>query len=128
MTATLTFVVPGVPIPCARARVMRPRGQKVRAMTPARTRSYEANVALVARAAAIRVRWSGSAPATYKLTIDVYRPARRGDWDNYGKGVCDALTKAGIWADDRYVDDARVRLFVDKAYPRVEVLVVQVPS
>jgi Holliday junction resolvase RusA-like endonuclease len=37
-------------------------------------------------------------------------PRRVGDWDNLGKGVCDAITKTGaVWHDDDQVVDGRCR-------------------
>lgn len=35
-------------------------------------------------------------------------PIARGDWDNYAKGTCDALTRAGWWEDDCRIVIARV--------------------
>lgn len=130
MKGDLTFIVPGIPVPCARARTVRvkrapgdPRPPARRTFTPDRTTEYEARVAYSARAAAGRLRWQPHPDAVYALLIDVFRETRIGDWDNYGKGVADALTKARLWADDRYVVDARVRLHVDRARPRIEVVV-----
>jgi Holliday junction resolvase RusA-like endonuclease len=38
-----------------------------------------------------------------------YPPKRSGDWDNLAKGVCDAITSAGVvWGDDDQVVEARV--------------------
>jgi hypothetical protein len=49
----LVFMVPGAPVPCARARVTR-RGT----FTPPRTARYEQRVAFVARAAVARAGWA----------------------------------------------------------------------
>src|SRR5258708_20202947 len=35
-------------------------------------------------------------------------PIARGDWDNYAKGTCDALTQAGWWKDDCLILVARL--------------------
>jgi Holliday junction resolvase RusA-like endonuclease len=125
----LAFTVLGEPVPCARARVVRnhrPDGSTViKGITPARTRGYERLVADQARLHANRARWCPPehALASFELLVDVYRLRRVGDWDNYGKAIADALTAAGVWRDDRYVHDARVRLFVDLRAPRVEIRV-----
>ena len=123
---TFAFTVPGTPVPCARARVVRnilPDGSsRTRGVTPSKTSSYEERVALIARSASARARWRPTAKA-FLLDLMVFRAVRAGDWDNFGKGVCDALTKARIWPDDRYVEDARVRLFLDREHPRVDVVV-----
>lgn len=44
-----------------------------------------------------------------RLWIVVEQNNIRGDWDNYGKAVSDALNKIA-WADDRQVKIAEVRL------------------
>lgn len=125
----LAFTVPGEPVPCARARVVRnhrPDGSAfIKGITPKRTRGYEQLVADHARLHANRARWCPPEHdhASFELLVDVYRLRRVGDWDNYGKAIADALTKAGVWRDDRYVHDARVRLFVDVRAPRVEIRV-----
>jgi len=57
------------------------------------------------------------------VLVRLYFPDRRRcDIDNRIKGCQDALTKAGIWADDVQVDDLRVlRMPVDKLNPRCDV-------
>ncbi len=40
------------------------------------------------------------------------------DWDNHGKGVCDALTQAGWFVDDAQVYDGRVVKFYAAAGER----------
>jgi Holliday junction resolvase RusA-like endonuclease len=37
------------------------------------------------------------------------RPTGKPDRDNLDKAVCDAITAAGVWADDSQVTDGRIR-------------------
>ncbi len=49
------------------------------------------------------------ADARLALHIEAWVPdRRRRDMDNYLKGPLDALTHAGVWADDEQVDDLRI--------------------
>ena len=58
------------------------------------------------------------------VQIDVYRPARRGDIDNFGKVALDSLN--GIaWNDDNQIIDLHLRRFDDKTNPRLQVRVEQ---
>lgn len=117
--ARLAFVVPGVPVPAARARVV-----KGRAFTPATTAAFEARVALHARAArALSPGWPSPADhLRYRVTLHVWRAADRGDADNFCKAVKDGVTKAGsVWQDDRRVVDERTVMFLDRLTPRTEV-------
>jgi Holliday junction resolvase RusA-like endonuclease len=113
----LRFTVPGPPVPCARARVVRGH-----AFTPGKTRSYEWLVGWHAKGA-MSYLWQPPESATFGIEILVYRAARRGDFDNYAKAVCDGLTKAGVWPDDSRVEMATVELYVSKTNPRAEVCV-----
>lgn len=60
-------------------------------------------------------------PLAINLTFWLPRPkcragevysSSRGDWDNYAKGTCDALTRAKWWTDDCRI----VKAFVEKRY------------
>lgn len=113
----LSFCVFGAPVPKERARVVNGR-----AYTPARTAAYEKHVAAIATGALSHVsRWDPSGP--FRLIVDVYRVANRGDLDNLVKSVSDSLNATAIWDDDRLVHEIHARMFVDKARPRVEVVV-----
>lgn len=48
--------------------------------------------------------------------------AKRPDWDNVAKAVCDALTMARVWKDDGRVSDATVRMRYSPR-PRIEITV-----
>jgi Holliday junction resolvase RusA-like endonuclease len=120
----LKFTIPGIPVPCARARIYRNHG-RTHGVTEKKTEAYEKLVALCARSAMARTRWVVGGRGPFSTTIRVYRAARRGDSDNFAKGVKDGLTQAGVWEDDRYVEHLVVWLYVDKVKPRVEVEVRQ---
>ena len=128
MRVEMSFVVPGEPVPKGRARVSTrqvrtSKGMRtaVRMYTPKETEEYEARVRLIAQAH----RPTGwPMDCHYALDIEVSR-TEQGDWDNYSKCVCDAVNprrakrgKRGhaavpgvLWADDRLVRVAVVRLF-----------------
>jgi crossover junction endodeoxyribonuclease RusA len=45
-----------------------------------------------------------------KVTIELNPPdRRRRDLDNFNKGVLDALTHAGVWADDSQIDELIIK-------------------
>ena len=94
---TLRFTVPGPPVPQARAR----SAKNGRHYTPDRSREYASLVALFAGSAAHITRWPMRTRGPFRVTIDAYRIADRGDVDNMAKGLTDPLTKIGVWADDR---------------------------
>jgi len=134
-TRALFFSVPGVPQGKGRPRFVRKTGM---AFTPAKTRSYEAEI----KAFALD-RWGTSDPLTGPLRVRVTAylpvpkswskkkreaalggevlPTGRPDVDNYAKAVCDALNEI-VYRDDSQV----VELVATKAYcqrPRLDVLV-----
>jgi crossover junction endodeoxyribonuclease RusA len=120
---SFSFTVPGPPVPCARARVYQDkRTGKTRAVTPSKTRSYEAKVAMMCRLAANLSGWEASGTAEYQVSIVVFRQKRAGDWDNFAKAVTDGM-KGTAWEDDRQVTRAEVVMYVDRKNPRVEVMV-----
>lgn len=55
-----------------------------------------------------------------RVSIDVYRPARRGDLDNVAKILLDALA-GQAYTNDKQIVDLHLRRFDDKDNPRVEV-------
>lgn len=58
-----------------------------------------------------------------KVSIVFYWPdKRRHDIDNGLKGLLDALTGI-LWDDDSQIQEMRVRKYVDKANPRVELMI-----
>ena len=122
MNPTVTFVVPGRPVPKARARVVNGR-----AFTPKRTKDYEAVVRWCALAAVQghRVRlgpWDTG--CSYAVRIAVTPPdRRRADVDNIAKAVLDACNGT-VWVDDSQVVQLEVfRCAPDAAHPSVVVTV-----
>jgi len=116
-------VVPGVPVPCARARTYRDaRKGRMRTVTPTRTRSYESLVRDVAQLTANKEGWRIVSGDVYEVWLGIYREARHGDWDNYAKATCDAM-QGIVYRNDRAIEDSHVRLRIDAECPRVEVTV-----
>ena len=126
----IAFIVPGPPVPCARARVVSRPGRKTRAVTPSKTRAYKVHVAWYARVAVATLRQpaTGSPPpsiwpldaTSYGVRLMVYREADRGDADNFYKGVVDACHGI-LWSNDMRITHALVEMFIDRKNPRVEV-------
>lgn len=130
------FVVPGEPVPKARARVSTrqvrtAKGSKtiVRMYTPAETEAYEAKVRLIAQAH----RPTGwPLDCHYEVQLVVCRTTP-GDWDNYSKAAVDSLNprrakrgKRGhpaipgvLWADDRLVRKASVAVYDVERQPHL---------
>ncbi len=110
----LRFLVPGRPVPKARARMGWAWGARRRVWyTPPSTREYAKRVALYAKRA--RSDWEcahGRAwprnGVRYSLAVEVRTRGRpRADADNYLKQVADAL-QGVLWDNDRSVAEAQV--------------------
>ena len=114
MTSTIAFVVPGQPVPKGRPRLA-PRGHTY---TPPRTAEAETRVIGYLKKTYPHLR---PLSVDCALEIDCYIKGKgRGDWDNFGKLVSDALN--GIaYEDDSLVQDARVRLHHYSDTPRTEI-------
>lgn len=122
----ITFNVYGPPVPKARARTTL-RGS----YTPKRTSDYEARIACAARLALADLGQPWDIAGTYALRVLVFPyqseaqqrkrvEDRRGDWDNYGKIVSDALNVV-LWADDRQVVNATVIVCMPSVRPGIQV-------
>ena len=123
MSDRLFFVIPGAPVPCARARVFADKNTgRVRSAVPAKTRAYENHVKLLAQIAVNRAAWKPADDVAYAIELRIFRDVRRGDWDNFAKSVTDGCNGV-VWKDDRQITDAIVRVRYDKANPRIEVVV-----
>lgn len=114
---TLRFTVPGRPIPCGRPKVA--RGGR-RTFMPARTQDYKKTITEAARAALEQTPNFDANAQAYAVSIVVWRAVRTGDWDNFGKSVCDAVN-AVAYPDDRLIEDGHVQLRIDRKNPRVDV-------
>lgn len=118
---TVRFVVPGPPVPCARARVFKDKNSgDIRAARPKETARYERHVASCARTAAMVARWALRDGDEFRITLEIFRKADRGDWDNYAKSVTDGMNGV-LYADDRRIIQAHVLMSIDRKNPRVEV-------
>lgn len=135
----IRFTVPGIPVAKGRARIGRTRNGLTVAFTPAKTRSYEALVALAAQQA-----MQGQAPFAKEiglfLRVDAYlpvpsswskkkqqaaldgaiRPSSRPDLDNFVKATLDGLNGI-VFADDSSI----VQIWAAKMYGDVPRLVVE---
>lgn len=133
MTTAITFIVPGPPVPWARARLGAGRHY-----TDPRVAAYKR---LVAQMAAMYMRglepFGGPVVLEMRAVLPIpaswpakrrtaaleglEAPGKKPDWDNLGKAVSDALN--GVV----YVDDAQVvRASVEKAYGETPQMVVHV--
>lgn len=57
-----------------------------------------------------------------KVTINLFRPRRAGDCDNFSKAVLDSL-KGVAWIDDAQVKRITAERFEDPSNPRAEVTI-----
>lgn len=113
MKPSLSFVVPGDPIPCARPRafalmrkgaaILKNGRPIIREYTEDRTEEYEGRVALFCRQALARYpEWQNSALAGHLLRVHLHfvRRAARGDLDNFQKAALDGIKKANDYRLD----------------------------
>lgn len=122
----LRFVVPGEPVGKERARVFRNKAKDgrvvTRAVTPEKTREYEAKVRDIAKIACNLARWSWSKDDRFTVVMRVFRTHFDAgpDLDNVIKTL-DALNGI-VWKDDRYVRGIGAALQdPDPENPRIEV-------
>ena len=90
-----------------------------RAVKSAEARAYQAHVAAIATRHGMRPVCGDVA-----VTLDVYRPAKRGDLDNQIKVLLDSL-KGFAFDDDKQVIHIDAKRFDDKKNPRIEVAVTE---
>jgi Holliday junction resolvase RusA-like endonuclease len=88
----------------------------------AEARSYSHAVAAACVASGLRIGHPAFPTGRVAVTLDLYRPAKRGDLDNFGKVALDAL-QGFVYLDDAQVVDLHFRQHDDRARPRVEVVV-----
>lgn len=135
----VTFVIPGAPKGKERHRVVRNKSTgKMVAYTPSKTATYE-NLVRQCYRAAQSGNLFGPTGKPLRIEIDAYfsipkgktntmrslmrenvlRPAKKPDWDNIGKIICDALNGVA-YLDDSQIVDAVCRKYYG-TFPRVEV-------
>ena len=138
---SIRFVVPGQPFGKQRPKFSR-AGQYVKTYTPGETVSYENLVKVMYQQAAKGKMFSDDAMLDVRI-IAYYgipkstskkkrkamlehkiRPAKKPDWDNIGKIICDSLNLVA-YHDDSAVVDAQVRKFYSEN-PRVDVSIRQI--
>jgi hypothetical protein len=115
----MAFQIPGQPVPQPRHQVTRrgiayiPTDHPIRAY---KARIVEAAARLVKtptdQPVAIWLAFIFERPKSHRHSTGLRKGARtyppKCDWDNLAKGVCDGLTKAGVWIDDDQVVLAKV--------------------
>lgn len=122
-SATVAFVIPGTPVGKGRPKFAR-RGNFVSTYTPEKTASYENLVKVKAEeamkgrpaidgAVAVTIWLWVTPPVSWSqkkkraaLAGEIY-PTTKPDWDNVGKGICDAMNEI-VFKDDKQIVDARV--------------------
>lgn len=135
------FSIPGTPFGKQRPKFARV-GSYVKTYTPTETVNYENMVKLYYQQAAKGFMFPDEAMldvriiAYYEIPKSVsnkkkekmlsreIRPAKKPDFDNIGKIVCDSLNKIA-YRDDSAIVDAQVRKFYAEV-PRVEVIIKQI--
>lgn len=143
MTHEVSFTIPGEPQGKARAQTVRLKNGFSHSYTPEKSVSYENLVKLSFREVAgndfqpmhglfqVDIRAYIAPPSSrpkswLRMALEerTICPAKKPDWDNIGKIVCDALN--GIaYKDDSAVVDGRVRKYFAER-PRVEVRIIDI--
>lgn len=62
---------------------------------------------------------------TVDIILDIklyFKDKRKHDWDNYHKIAMDSM-EGIVYKDDNQIQDARVRKYIDKERPRIEITV-----
>lgn len=109
------FVVPGEPVPKARARIVR-RGEFTTAFTPQRTRDAEDEIGWAWRDANRGVA-AMVGRVGLRCTFYTAKKEPTSDLDNLVKTVKDALNELA-YVDDRQVDELQVKRILEADDPR----------
>lgn len=111
------LVIPGKPVPKARARVRFYDG-RVMSYTPPKTREFEKAIRVYASHAGVRLQRGRLA------TVMIFQTNGPGDIDNLIKSVHDGLNKIA-WEDDRQIKAVlAIKLPIEKGNECTEVLIV----
>ena len=127
LIGTLSFAVPGRPVPKERTRTVRAKGV-TRTFTPPRTVAYERHVATMATLALANYRRTNPpgfpvGARAFRLSCRIWRQRASGDLSNIIKAIEDGLNRV-VWHDDaRVVSYGPMELRVDRLQPRVEIVV-----
>lgn len=111
----IVFEWNGDPVPKARARTFHD-GERMRSVTPKRTREYESAIGWAFRSAHLGPPMRGD----LGIAIIVYEARWPADEDNYTKAILDALNGVA-WEDDRQIIDQRTRVRRGSQSPGVHV-------
>lgn len=117
MRIVCNFTVRGEPVPKGRPRFNFRTG---RVYTPDRTAEAEKRIGEYLKVAVPHL-----VPATGRIrfkAVFYMKGVGRGDWDNYGKLVSDALN-GKAWLDDKQVKEAEVLLISNSGNPRIDIIV-----
>lgn len=126
--AELRFVVPGEPVPAQMGTLLPGGGVATKGKQLARVRQYKDHVRLRSMVAINAKGWRASPEETFIVELDAFVGNERTiDVDNIAKAALDAI-KGTVFPDDRQVVDLRVRKWLHKSEPRLEVRVVRVPA
>ena len=131
----IRFVIPGEPQGKGRPKFSR-QGSFVKTYTPAKTENYEAHIK-----ACFMASGAGMIPQGVEIGMEitafysipkstskkraalmregVIRPAKKPDFDNVAKVICDALNKIAYYDDAQIVEAAFAKFYADE--PRVVV-------
>ena len=115
------FIVAGRPLPQPK-----PRTAGVHRFYPAAYVTYRDEVAVCAQVAALELHERGTPwdamRRSYAVRLRFFQPdRRRTDIDRLVASQLDALVRAGVLEDDRFVDRLRAERAIDAGDPRVEV-------
>lgn len=117
MRIVCNFTVRGEPVPKGRPRFNLRTG---RVYTPERTAEAEKRIGQY-----MFVAYPHLKPATGRIKFKAafyMKGVGRGDWDNYGKLISDALN-GKAWVDDKQVGQAEVLLISNSGNPRIDIIV-----
>jgi Holliday junction resolvase RusA-like endonuclease len=116
---TITFFVPGVPVPKQSFRY-----SSIRNFQPERLTAWQDTVTLIAKSATRSLKWPSR--SMFSVSLIFYLPdRRRRDPDNLSKAVLDACSGV-IWYDDDQVLKLKIEKVPCSSRPGVEITVEEI--